>query len=204
MVASIFPHGAGAWSAQQAMADFAKSSALLTSSCASAAGWDSTVHDPATAAGPCVLSYVWDSATDWMWVCSVSVDMFDAQADQASRAKPEIVDGIRSALGELIYHAVCGKPRDLGLAPTWELALGQMLAAYAGTTQTWSFADGLREGGHFVTLFYRKPGEPVGMLRPVILPAGRCTRDLLAVEQLRQVIRRVRETDFARHPEWFR
>ena len=95
MVASIFPQGAGgAWSGQKILSDFASTSSALTSACASAAGWASAVHDPAIAAGPCVLSYVWDQPTGWIWVCSASVAQFDRQADKASRAKPKVIDAI--------------------------------------------------------------------------------------------------------------
>ena len=71
MVAPIFPHGTGgAWSGQKILADFSAASSSITSACASAAGWESAVHDAAIAAGPCVLSYVWDQPSGWIWVCS--------------------------------------------------------------------------------------------------------------------------------------
>ena len=203
MVASIFPQGAGgAWSGQKILSDFAAASSAITSACASAAGWESAVHDPAIAAGPSVLSYVWDQASGWIWVCSTSPAQFDKQADKASRAKRKVVDGIRSALGELIFHAANGAAVDLGLGDTWEQALGSMLAAYAGTTQTWALADGFPGGGHFIVLYYRKAGQQHGMLRPFALPCSASAREVLPVEQLRGVIGQVLETDRARHPEW--
>ena len=203
MVASIFPQGAGgAWSGQKILSDFAAASSAITSACASAAGWESAVHDPAIAAGPCVLSYVWDQASGWIWVCSTSPAQFDKQADKASRAKRKVVDGIRSALGELIFHAANGAAVDLGLGDTWEQALGSMLAAYAGTTQTWALADGFPAGGHFIVLYYRKAGQQHGMLRPFALPRTASAREILPVEQLRAVIGQVIEMDRARHPEW--
>jgi len=162
------------------------------------------VHDPAIAAGPCVLSYVWDQPSEWIWVCSAGVVQFDQQADKASRAKPKIVDGIRAALGELIFHAANGAAVDLGLGETWEGALGSMLAAYAGTTQTWAISDGFPHGGHFIVLHYRKPGQERGLLRPFSLPRSANAREVLPVEQLRSAVRQVVEMDRTRHPDWFK
>lgn len=204
MVNSIFPHGAsGAWSGQKILSDFSAASSSITSACASAAGWESAVHDPAIAAGPSVLSYVWDQASDWIWVCSASPEQFDKQADKASRAKPKEVDGFRSALGELIFHAANGAAVDLGLGDTWEKVLGSMIAAYAGTTQTWVLADGFPAGGHFIVLYYRKAGQQHGLLRPFALPQTTSARELLPVARLRSVIDQVVKMDRARHPEWF-
>lgn len=205
MVNSIFPQGAGgAWSSQKTLSDFAKSSVLITSACASAAGWQSAVHDPAVAAGPCVLSYVWDQPSGWIWVCSASVEQFDRQADKSARAKPKAVDGIRSALGKLIFHAANGAAVDLGLGDAWAQSLGSMLAAYAGTTQTWALSDGFPAGGHFIVLHYRQPGQRFGMLRPFALPQSASARAVLSVEKLQGVIGQVVEMDRARHPAWFR
>lgn len=203
MVNPIFPQGAGgAWSSQKILSDFAAASASITSACASAAGWESAVHDSAVAAGPCVLSYVWDQPTGWLWVCSAGVEQFDQQADRGSREKPKVVAGIRSALGNLIFHAANGAAVDLGLGETWEQALGSMLAAYAGTTQTWALTDGFPVGGHFIVLHYRQPGQRAGMLRPFSLPQSSSAREVLPVEKLRDVIRQVVEMDRARHPDW--
>lgn len=207
MVASIFPQGAGAgaggaWSGQKILSAFSSASSAITSACASAAGWESAVHDPAVAAGPCVLSYVWDQASGWLWVCSTSPAQFDRQADKGARAKPKVVDGIRLALGELIFHAANGAAVDLGLGATWEQALGSMLAAYAGTTQTWALADGFPGGGHFIVLYYRKAGQQHGMLRPFALPRSASAREVLPVEKLREVVGQVVAMDSARHPEW--
>jgi len=207
MVNPIFPQGAGAgsaWSGHKVLADFSKTSSALTSACASAAGWQSVVHDPAIAAGPCVLSYVWDQPSTWSWVCSTGVEQFDRAADKAARAKPKVVDGIRGALGELIFHAANGAPVDLGLGETWEQALGSLLAAYAGTTQTWAINDGFPVGGHFIVLHYRQPGQRAGMLRPFSLPQSSSAREVLPVEKLRGVIGQVVEMDRARHPAWFK
>lgn len=203
MVASIFPRGAGgAWSGQKILSAFTAASSSITSACASAAGWDSAVHDPAIAAGPCVLSYVWDQPSGWFWVCSAGVEQFDRQADKAARAKPKVVDGIRSALGDLIIHAAGGSPDALGLGETWEQALAAMLAAYAGTTQTWALADGFPAGGHFIVLYYRQAGQQHGMLRPFALPASASSREVLPVDTLQGVIDQVVGMDRVRHPDW--
>lgn len=204
MVAPIFPQGIGhAFSGQKILSGFAGTSSLITSACASAAGWDSAVHDPATAAGPCVLSYVWDQPSGWVWVCSTSPKQFAAQAGKASNAKPKVIGGIRLALGDLIFHAASGAPVDLGLGATWENALGSMLAAYAGTTQAFELADGFPAGGHFIVLFYRGAGQRDGLLRPFALPGSLSSREVLPVDELLGVIRQVVQMDRVHHPGWF-
>lgn len=203
MVASIFPQGSGNWSGHKFVSDFVAASASITSACASASGWESVVHDAAIAAGPCVLSYVWDQPSGWIWVCSAGVEQFDQLADKGSRAKAKAVDGIRSALGDLIFHAANGAAVDLGLGESWEQALASALAAYAGTTQTWALADGFPAGGHFIVLHYRKTGQRAGMLRPFALPASASAREVLPVDKLRALVGQVVTMDRARHPSWF-
>lgn len=56
---------------QQAIDDFWRSTSIVTSACAGAAGWSVEIHDEEAAASPSVLLYVWDSETGWTWLCSV-------------------------------------------------------------------------------------------------------------------------------------
>ena len=203
MADSIFPQGSGYSLGKKILADFSKASAVITSACASASGWDAQVHNAAAAAAASVLMYVWDSATGWVWVCSVPSERFTAESQRASRARPEVVQAIRSDLGNTIYRVATGlatEPTDEG---QWENLLGMLLAAYAGTTQVWQVTKGLHDGGHFVVLFYREKGREHGNLRPFALPRAATGRDVLPVEWLRGAIREVEKMDRARHPEWF-
>jgi len=188
---------------QQALADFYRSTSIVTSACADAAGWSAEIHDAAAVASPCVLLYVWDSATGWTWLCSVPRERFTAASNRASREPSAVVDAIRSKLGDVIYRAATGSGPDPNDTAPWEQTLGSTLAAYAGTTQAWAVAGELCDGGHFIVSYYRKPGEATGMLRPFALLGDTRGRDVLPVERLLDAVRSVRDMDRPRHPEWF-
>ena len=188
---------------QQALADFWRSASIVTSACAGAAGWSVEMHDEEAAASPSVLLYVWDSETDWTWLCSVPRQRFAATSTKASSERPAVVDAIRGKLGGVIYRAATGlDPDPVGEVP-WQSVLGSMLAAYAGTTQAWAAADRLSGGGHFIVSYYRKAGQVVGMLRPFALSGDTRGRDVLPVERLIGAVRSVQSMDRERHPEWF-
>lgn len=188
----------------KALDDFWKSSAIVSAACIGANGWNAQIHNAEATAAPSVLMYVWDSASGWIWVCSTNRDRFAATSGRASRERPDVLEAIRSKLGNAIYRAASGLvPGPEDHAP-WENVLGSMLAAYAGTTQTWKLSDGLREGGHFIVLYYRRAGESEGLLRPFVLPGSATGRDVLTVEYLRAAIGSVETVDRVRHPEWFR
>ena len=188
---------------KQALADFWRSSSIVTSACADAAGWSAEIHNAAAVASPCVLLYVWDSATGWTWLCSVPRERFTAASTRASREPSAVVYAIRSKLGDVIYRAATGLDPDPADEAPWEQVLGSMLAAYAGTTQAWAVAGGLRDGGHFIVNYYRKPGEAFGMLRPFARSGDTRGRDVLPVERLLDAVRSVQRMDRERHPEWF-
>ena len=114
-----------------------------------------------------------------------------------------MVDAIRGKLGSVIYRAATGLGPDPADEAPWEQVLASMLAAYAGTTQAWAVADGLRDGGHFIVSYYRKVGEAVGMLRPFARSGDTHGRDVLSVERLLGAVKSVQSMDRARHPEWF-
>lgn len=187
----------------KALDDFWKSSAIVSATCVGASGWDAQIHDAETTVAPSVLMYVWDSATGWIWVCSTTKERFADASLRASRERPAVVQAIRAKLGNSIYRAAKGQAGDPEDGAPWETVLGSMLAAYAGTTQTWKLADGLRDGGHFIVLYYRKPGDVDGMLRPFVLPVSATGRDVLSVQHLRDAIGSVEKMDLQRHPEWF-
>ena len=188
---------------QQAFSDFCRSASILTSACAGAAGWSVDIHDAEAAVSPSVLIYVWDSDTGWTWLCSVPRQRFATASTTASRERSAVVDAIRGKLGSVIYRAATGLGPDPADEAPWEQVLGSMLAAYAGTTQAWAVASGLRDGGHFIVSYYRKAGQTVGILRPFALSGDTRGRDVLPVEQLLQAVRSVQSMDRERHPEWF-
>lgn len=189
--------------AQRALADFWRSASIVTSACAGAAGWSVEIHDAQAASSPSVLLYVWDSASGWTWLCSVPRKAFAAVSGKASRERPAMVEAIRGKLGNVISRAADGVAPDPEDSTSWEHVLGAMLAAYAGTTQAYTLANGLQGGGHFIVSYYRKPGQQHGMLRPFTLSADTRGRDVLAVEQLLDALHTVQRIDRVRHPGWF-
>ena len=189
---------------QQAIDDFWRSTSIVTSACAGAAGWSVEIHDEEAAASPSVLLYVWDSETGWTWLCSVPRERFIAVSIEASRGRPAVIDAIRGKLGSVIYRAATGLDSDSADEVPWAQVLGSMLAAYAGTTQAWAVAGGLRDGGHFIVNYYRKAGEDFGRLRPFALSGDTRGRDVLPVESLLDAVRSVQKIDRTRHPDWFR
>jgi len=189
---------------QQAIEDFWRSTSIVTSACASAAGWSVEIHDEEAATSPSVLLYVWDSETGWTWLCSVPRERFIAVSIEASRERPAVIDAIRGKLGSVIYRAATGLDSDPADEFPWAQVLGSMLAAYAGTTQAWAVAGGLRDGGHFIVNYYRKAGEEFGRLRPFALSGDTRGRDVLPVESLLDAVRSVQKIDRTRHPDWFR
>lgn len=189
---------------QQAIEDFWRSTSIVTSACAGAAGWSVEIHDEEAATSPSVLLYVWDSETGWTWLCSVPRERFIAVSIEASRERPAVIDAIRGKLGSVIYRAATGLDSDPADEFPWAQVLGSMLAAYAGTTQAWAVAGGLRDGGHFIVNYYRKAGEEFGRLRPFALSGDTRGRDVLPVESLLDAVRSVQKIDRTRHPDWFR
>lgn len=189
---------------QQAIEDFWRSTSIVTSACAGAAGWSVEIHDEEAATSPSVLLYVWDSETGWTWLCSVPRERFIAVSIEASRGRPAVIDAIRGKLGSVIYRAATGLDSDPADEFPWAQVLGSMLAAYAGTTQAWAVAGGLRDGGHFIVNYYRKAGEEFGRLRPFALSGDTRGRDVLPVESLLDAVRSVQKIDRTRHPDWFR
>jgi len=187
-----------------ALHDFDQASAFITTASADAAGWSAQVHDARAAAGPSVLLYVWDRTSDWIWVCSTPCDVFTRLSVAASREAPGGVDAIRGSLGQSIWRAATGKCEGLAPDVPWETELGSLVALYAGTTQVWQMTDRLKEGGHFIVMYYRQATESDGMLRPFALPVGAKGRDVLPVDELREVMQSVCAMDLARHPEWFK
>lgn len=136
-------------------------------------------------------------------MCSTRCEIFGKLSLTASRETTKGIETIRGGLGQSIWRAATGQPQLEPVGVSWEIRPGSLLASYAGTTQVWQVTDRLREGAHFIVLYYRRPNQSDGMLRPFALPAASGGRDLLTVKALREVIGSVSTMDRERHPEWF-
>jgi len=133
---------------------------------------------------------------------SIPVHLFaDVSIKGASlnEADTKIVrDGLQSiALRAIKIGSDCIKGSDI------EQNLGAAIALYAGTTVTLRYADGLRNGGHFIVLNYRaSPDGPSGLLRPFAAMSNQMSP--MAVGELQRMLNDVMYIDRERHPEWFR
>lgn len=165
-----------------------------------AAGWHQSMHDVETATGPRVALYVYDLATQWVWLCTLNRAEF-VRMSQAGHDTPADVDPVRASLSDVI----CDVAEERMPAPVdgacWEQQLGALLALYAGSTRTWELADKFVQGGHFIVLHYRRPGQRQGLLRPLALRPGE--NAVLPVPLLQGTIDQVLALDRDRHPEWF-
>lgn len=188
-----------------AIRDFEKSSTFITSACADAGGWSLKIHDAGKAASKSVVVYVWDSATEWLWSCSIPCEAFSRVSNQASQQGATQADQIRGALGQAIWHAATGTEPGPDFPDSIESALACLAVSYAGTTKVWEVAGRLQGSGHFIVVYYRDPGQRHGNLRPFALPASTSVRgqDILPVAELLDMINSVSRMDRERHPEWF-
>lgn len=174
-----------------------KTHAILKSSEMTASGWDSNIVDPLITAGPQSFCYVWDQATQWVWMCSASREGFNEITNKSSKMLDHKIQEIRGSLGYVIGQCADKTIND----KDWETNLGIFLAAYAGTTKVWKAADKMKEGGNFIVLNYRELGASESMLRPFIIPdVGNAA---LNKEDLMDRIHTVFEMDQSGHPEWF-
>lgn len=191
---------------KRAAADFERSSAFIASACADAGGWALKIHDAEKTASRSVLVYAWDSATKWLWSCSIPCEAFAKLSGSASQQGPTQIDEIRGALGMTIWHAATGTEPGPDFQDSLENALGSLAALYAGTTRVWEVAGRLQDGGHFIVIYYRNPARRVGNLRPFIMPASASVRgqDILPVNELLDLIDTVSRMDRKQHPEWFK
>lgn len=166
----------------------------LTAMTLGASGWQAGQVNPALLAGPLVRLYVWDRPSNWTWMCAVPKASFDDLAQKALQRK-DMWEAIRGGVAYLIQQTADKSP-----SADWEQQLGQMLTAYAGTTQTLEAARGLPSGGHFIVCNYRKAGEADGKLRPFVLSDS--SPEPLSVPAFHQAIKTVLALDQERHPEW--
>lgn len=169
----------------------------LVSIQAYAQGWGTHTLIPENLTGPLVWSYLWDSATNWLWTCCVPVDLFNQVAEEGFACQVqqgEIVGSLGTAMIEWA--------EDRRSEANDEKTLAIFAALYAGTTQTWQLAEKFSAGGHFVVLAYRQPGSQEISARPFAL--GGDTRIMLPHAKVVDAIEHVVGIDKLRHPEWFR
>lgn len=194
--------------------DYSKTARILTSMTMGASGWDLGLHDAVNNSGPLIFLYVFDKPTGWTWACSVPRATFNDFASKATaliKHDPDHVEPIRGGVAYFISEASVGKVPVMqgvgatlntdGILAEWQEQFGALLTAYAATTRTFSLADGMRAGGHFVVVNYRQPGDKDGMLRPFAM--GGTKNQILPVEVFQGAIKQVLEIDMKKHPEWF-
>lgn len=177
-----------------------KTRRILTTLTLDAQGWTAGKVHPGDLVGPQVRLYFWDLPTRWAWLCSLRVDSFQKVASDAQRA-PYDWPAIRGCVAHVAAQAAEGHPPAPLAGADWEQQLGGLLAAYAGTTQTWEAAGRLAAGGHFIVLNYRPVGVADGNLRPFVL--GAPPEFILPAAEFEARVREVVAIDRERHPEWF-
>jgi hypothetical protein len=165
-----------------------------------AAGWRQSMHDVKTATGPRVNLYVYDLATKWVWMCTLSRTEF-VRISQAGHDTPEEVGPVRAGLSAVICDAAEARTPAPMVGASWEQQLGGLLAMYAGSTRTWELANKFADGGHFIVLNYRQAGQRHGLLRPLALRPD--ADAVLPVALLQSTVEQVLTLDRERHPEWF-
>lgn len=189
---------------------------FIRAAVAGAAGWDIEQPDPECAGSELVYLYVYDVATKKTVAAGIDRESF---IEQSSAIAHKLLTGesfiekpsTNIAETHTQVQSICGSvlvdfmDRDWSTASAAERlqAERQLLAAvtaYSGTTQTWHLANGLKDGGHFIVLFYRKPGAKVGLLRPVCQQSS--TTSILPVTRLNQLLDRVQQHDKANNPSW--
>jgi hypothetical protein len=169
-----------------------------------AGGWKEHLVNADALQGPSVKSYVYDRLTGWTWCVSMPESDFLSSVAQAreNRVPP---DFIPTAAFDMIARIADGKvPAPLDDGRTWEEQLGNLLALYAGCTQSWRVLEQRGEWhtgqNHFMVVCYRRAGDRDGVLRPAAL---RYTADVMSVDVLRGFLAQIEQADRAAHPERF-
>lgn len=179
----------------------AKVRAFLAKAKGAATGWETEVHNQAALAEKQVYLYVADYCTGWVWMVSIPRSKYQECSLHSAGSGADFINGARAACTSLVSSAADGKPIEPVNGMPWEDQLGLALAYYSGTTRVWQLADRLQSGGHFVTIYYRKPGAQFGLLRPFVFPED---QDLpIPYDTLLEALSEVMARDSAAHPEWF-
>lgn len=173
-------------------------SAILRTASLNASGWAVNQQDETRSADPQTFGYIWDQATNWVWMVSAPRDAFNKLAVKASTESSRIVEDVRGALAHLI-HDCAANPK---LTSEQENQLGGILASYAGTTKVWEAYDRMQSGGHFIVMNYRKSEQVTSsLLRPFIVADSNC--EALAADDLLARVAYILGMDQAKHPSWF-
>jgi hypothetical protein len=183
-------------------AHYLKTNNILSTMVAGASGWKAKIGSSDVNAGLMSHLYVFDLPTKWVWMCAVARDAFISMSAVGKAQGEADRNAVRNGLATIIATVSEGKAAPVIADVEWEHQLGGLLATYAGSTKVFDAADGLRDGGHFVVLNYRKTDQTDGLLRPVAMPDS--SNQILPVEQLNSSIDQVLAIDRQRHPEWFK
>ncbi|KWU23389.1 hypothetical protein [Burkholderia cenocepacia] len=177
---------------------FWKTRAFLKSAEMSAAGWDSRILDVEAGSGAQVFSYLYDYSTQYVWMCTTPVEVFNAAA-RFGKSTEEAATGAQTGLSAVLSNVADKKspPRVEGFS--WEEQLALLTAVYAGTTMAWDAADRFPKGGHFIVIHYRSTGAKQGALRPFV---ANHTQSVLPAASLLAGVQQVIAVDAAKHPEW--
>ena len=163
-------------------------------------GWETHIHDKLIMEGPLIFCYVYDEATNWMWVSGVAREAFVEMSEKA-KADVKRTDFVRVALGTLISGMADGFHLQSVDTKSLEQDLAGLISAYAGSAETWEKFNHGKRGGHFVVLYYRKAHSKSGSLRPFALTDT--NNKILSHTRLKGFINQVLEVDRKNHPEWF-
>lgn len=181
---------------------FWKTSGHLKSAVIGASGWDVNILDARLASGKQVFIYFHDRATKFTWMASVPIDAFLGLTAKAMRLSESEIKMARDGLQSFAVKAAKKGIEHVKNDPVEEY-LGASIVLYAGTTQTLKYVDGMKNGGHFIVINYRKSKDSnSGMLRPFVSPASSETP--LSVDDLNTAIEYVILSDEEHHPDWFR
>lgn len=182
----------------QNQADLFKTRAFLRRAQGQAGGWDVQIQneqaqDVQAVAEKGVALYLCEPSSSWTWCGFVALERW---REQVSRPWPTGLSATetQACLGLELERSVRQDPQ--GLSEEAHQRLGVLAAAYAMTTRTLEQAQGLKAGGHFITLFYL----PRRLLRPFASPVE---GPFLPVQQFQAAVRQVHSIDRQRHPDWF-
>jgi len=166
-----------------------------------AGGWDVKVLDAALVAQKQVFLYYFDRSTEFVWMAGIPIALFQKLGEFVKSQNEKDIQLLRDSVQHFTVEAI-----SLGAKLNWsetEEQLGVSLAAYAWTTQTIEIASGLKEGGHFFVINYRKNGDKKhGKLRPFCLVDE--SGEPLSVSDLMETLQSAMNVDKVNHPEWFK
>lgn len=179
--------------------NFVKTNAILKSAVLGGYGWEANIVNPEVLTSMLAYGYVFDHATNWLWMFSSAREAFQVVPDLIKANSTINNDAIYDSFGSLIKQASNGE-LQINEPEQWVSMLSNALLAYSGTTKTWELANKLIDGGHFVVLRYpRKNGD--GYLRPFYLSAT--GSEPLSLDKLTECISHITTVDRENHPEWF-